>query len=158
MARPERSRLDVWKQFLRAHRRLLGALGAELEQERGLPIGWYEVLLQLENAPDRRLRMGDLADAVLRSRSGLTRVVDRMVDAGFVCREPSPSDGRVLYAGLTPEGRATLRRAAPTHLRGIDEHFASVLTDEEVKVMGRALRRVIDALEETPGEAPLNGR
>jgi DNA-binding MarR family transcriptional regulator len=133
-------------------------LGAELEQERGLPIGWYEVLLQLENAPDRRLRMGDLADAVLLSRSGLTRVVDRMVDAGLVAREPCASDGRVLYAGLTPEGRATLRRAAPTHLRGIDEHFASVLTDEEVEVMGRALGRVIDALEETPGEAPLNER
>src|SRR6267378_4445658 len=101
MARPERSRMEVWKQFLRAHRRLVAVLGAELEQERDLPIGWYEVLLQLENAPDRRLRMGDLAAAVLLSRSGLTRVVDRMVDAGLVRREPCGSDGRVLYASMT---------------------------------------------------------
>ena len=157
MARPESSRLEVWKQFLRAHRQLTDVLGAELERERGLPLGWYEVLLHLVNAPDNRLRMGDLADAVMLSPSGLTRLVDRMVDAGLVAREPCPSDRRVLYAQLTPAGRATLRRAAPTHLRGIDEHFASVLTDAEVAVMTRALGRVIDALN-CPDDDAVSGR
>src|SRR5438874_11330548 len=124
MARLERSRLEVWQQFLRAHRRVLGVLGDELEQERGLPLAWYEVLLHVERAPDRRLRMGDLADAVVLSPSGLTRLVDRMVDDGLMRREPCPSDRRSTYAVLTADGRSALRRAAPTHLRGIDEHFA----------------------------------
>ena len=158
MARPERSRLEVWKQFLRAHRQLTGVLGAELEQERGLPLGWYEVLLHLANAPDDRLRMGDLADAAMLSPSGLTRVVDRMVDAGLVDREPCSSDRRVLYAQLTSSGRATLRRAAPTHLRGIEEHFASVLTDEDVAVLGRVLGRVLDALNCEDGDDAVSGR
>ena len=152
MARPERSRLEVWQQFLRAHRRVLGVLGDELEQERGLPLAWYEVLLHLERAPGRRLRMGDLADAVVLSPSGLTRLVDRMVDDGLVRREPCPSDRRSTYAVLTADGRSALRRAAPTHLRGIDEHFARVLTDNEVDVLSRALGRVLDALDE-----PANG-
>src|SRR2546423_15275813 len=72
MARPERSRLEVWQQFLRAHQRVLGVLGDELEQERGLPLAWYEVLLHVGRAPDRRLRMGDLANAVVLSTSALT--------------------------------------------------------------------------------------
>src|SRR2546425_12849831 len=158
MARPERSRLEVWKQFLRAHRQLTGVLGAELEQERGLPLGWYEVLLHLANAPDNRLRMGDLADAAMLSPSGLTRLVDRMVDAGLVARAPCPSDPRVLSALLMPAGRATLRRAAPTHLRGIDEHFARMLTDEEVAVMTRAFGRVLDALNDEEVADGVSGR
>ena len=159
MARLERSRLEVWQQFLRAHRRVLGVLGDELEQERGLPLAWYEVLLHLERAPGRRLRMGDLADAVVLSPSGLTRLVDRMVDDGLVRREPCPSDRRSTHAVLTADGRSALRRAAPTHLRGIDEHFARVLTDDEVDVLSRALGRVLDALDEPasgpPRRAPL---
>jgi DNA-binding MarR family transcriptional regulator len=154
MARPERSRLEVWQQFLRAHQRVLGVLGDELEQERGLPLAWYEVLLHVERAPDRRLRMGDLADAVVLSPSGLTRLVDRMVDDGLVRREPCPSDRRSTYAVLTADGRSALRRAAPTHLRGIDEHFARLLTDDEVGVLSRALGRVLDALDEPASEPP----
>jgi len=153
MARLERSRLEVWQQFLRAHRRVLAVLGDELEQERGLPLAWYEVLLHVERAPDRRLRMGDLADAVVLSPSGLTRLVDRMVDDGLVRREPCPSDRRSTYAVLTGDGRSALRRAAPTHLRGIDEHFARLLTDDEVDVLSRALGRVLDALDE-PASGP----
>ena len=154
MARPERSRLEVWQQFLRAHQRVLGVLGDELEQERGLPLAWYEVLLHVERAPDRRLRMGDLADAVVLSPSGLTRLVDRMVDDGLVRREPCPSDRRSTYAVLTADGRSALRRAAPTHLRGIDEHFARLLTDDEVAALSRALGRVLDALDEPASEPP----
>jgi DNA-binding MarR family transcriptional regulator len=152
MARPERSRLEVWQQFLHAHQRVLAVLGDELEQERGLPLAWYEVLLHVERAPDRRLRMGDLADAVVLSPSGLTRLVDRMVDDGLVRREPCPSDRRSTYAVLTADGRSALRRAAPTHLRGIDEHFASLLTDDEVAALSRALGRVLDALDEPASE------
>ena len=152
MARPERSRLEVWQQFLRAHRQVLGVLGDELEQERGLPLAWYEVLLHVERAPDRRLRMSDLADAVVLSPSGLTRLVDRMVDDGLVRREPCPSDRRSTYAVLTADGRSALRRAAPTHLRGIDEHFARLLTDDEVGALSRALGRVLDSLDEPASE------
>jgi DNA-binding MarR family transcriptional regulator len=145
--RPHPAKLSVWRQFLVAHARVTGLLEDELRRERGLPLAWYDVLLQLSEAPDGRLRMQDLADSVLHSKSGLTRLFDRMEASGLVKREPCPFDRRGTFAVLTPEGRATLRRAAPPHLRGIEEHFTGLLTDEEAAVMETALTRVLAALE-----------
>ncbi|HVS43886.1 MAG TPA: helix-turn-helix domain-containing protein [Candidatus Dormibacteraeota bacterium] len=143
--RPDPERLAAWRLLLEAHAAVVDRLGRELEAECGLPLTWYDVLVQLASAPEGRLRMRDLARAVLLSRSGLTRLVDRMEASGMVCREAHPSDGRGAFAVLTPAGRAALRRAAPVHLRGIDAHFARHLSDADAAALCDALSRVVDA-------------
>lgn len=103
------------------------------------------MLVNLSEAAERSLRMRDLADRVLLSRSGLTRLVDRMAAKGLVSRRPDPDDRRGTLACLTDQGAATLHRAAPVHLRGIEEHFASHLRDDEVDVVREALDRAVSA-------------
>lgn len=134
--------LDAWRGFLRAHARVTRLLDAELTAECDLPLGTYEVLVHLHEAPGRRLRMTELADRVLLSRSGLTRLVDRMEREGLITRESCPSDLRGTNAVLTDAGYERLRAAAPTHLRGVREHLVDLLTPEEIRVLGDALGRV----------------
>jgi DNA-binding MarR family transcriptional regulator len=141
VSRPEPDRLAVWRAFLEAHAAITKMLEAELEQERELPLAWYDVLLQLHEA-DGRLRMSELADRLLLHRSSLTRLIDRMETAGLVTREGCPSDGRGSMAVVTREGREVMRRAAPVHLRGIQQHFAGYLTDSDVVAMHRALSKL----------------
>src|SRR5579862_1644472 len=117
MSSPNRARLAAWRAFLELHAALIEVLGGELERERRLPLAWYDVLVQLAEAPASRLRMQELARSVLISKSGLTRLVDRMVQAGYVERQPCPDDLRGSFAVLTPAGRDALREAAPVHLR-----------------------------------------
>jgi DNA-binding MarR family transcriptional regulator len=121
----------------------MAVLGEELE-EIGLPIGFYDVLVQLTEA-ERGLRMAELARRVLLSKSGLTRLVDRMAGQGLVRRRPSPEDGRGFYVVVTNRGRSALRRASPDHLRGVVSHFTSLLTADELPVITRAMNRVADA-------------
>jgi DNA-binding MarR family transcriptional regulator len=134
--------LDAWRAFLRAQAELIRTLDRELEAEQGLPITFFDVLVQLTQAGGR-LRMSDLADAVLLSRSGVTRLVDRMVRDGLVRREQCPTDRRALYATLTPKGKRALAKARPVHLRGVAEHFARHLSDEEAKTLTAALGRMV---------------
>ena len=134
--------LAAWRGFLRAHAALVRALDRELEQEHGLPLTHYEVLLHLDNAPDRRLRMSDLAETVLLSQSGVTRLVDRLERAGLVVRRPCTNDGRVLYAVLTDDGRARLAEARPTHLAGVRERFLSRFDDRELDELAAAWERI----------------
>ena len=143
--RPDPARLLAWRRLLQVHARLVEGLGAELEAEVGVPLTWYDVLLNLHEAPDHELRMNDLAAAVLLSRSGLTRLVDRMVAAGYVERRVCPEDRRGALAVLTDAGEATLRRAAPVHLRGVEERFTGLLRDDEVPVLQEVLDRVLAA-------------
>lgn len=137
--------LAAWRSFLRAHARIVGRLSAELEQETGLPLNWYEVLLYLYEAPGGRLRMHELADSLLLSRSAATRFVDRMEAAGLVRREPCDHDGRGTNVTMTEEGRRRFRAAAPVHLRGIAEHFASHLGGEEAEALARVMERLAEA-------------
>lgn len=134
---------EAWRTFLMAHGAVVRKLEHELAEETGLPLGWYEVLLHLSWAPDRRLRMQELAGSILLTPSGLTRVVDRMEAEGLVRREPCPHDRRVSYATLTEQGRNRLRKASPVHLRGVEEHFARHLTDREADVLCKALGKVL---------------
>jgi DNA-binding MarR family transcriptional regulator len=99
------------------------------------------VLVQLAQAPGRRLRMAELADAVVLSRSGLTRLVDRLQAEGLVRREPSPDDARGTYTVLTRQGMARLRAAAPVHLAGIQKHWLAHFTDQELRRLGELLAR-----------------
>lgn len=137
------TRLLAWRRFLEAHAYVLAILEQELESEEGLPLAWYDVLVHLSEADDRRLRMQDLADAVLLSKSGLSRLVDRMADAGLVRREACEADRRGTFAVLTDAGWERLRATAATHVRGVDQHFASLLTDSEAQVMATALDRIV---------------
>ena len=142
-------RLAVWASFLRAHTVVMAKLERELQDERDLPLAWYDVLYQLTRHGGE-LRMQELARSVLLSKSGLTRLVDRMEDAELVQRRSCPSDRRGTYVGLTGDGRDTLRRAAPIHLRGIGEHFLDRLDDADIAALRIGLDKVLDAGDE-PG-------
>jgi DNA-binding MarR family transcriptional regulator len=143
--RPGDWRVAVWRQFLHAHAVVVRELEKDLSADAGMPLGWYDVLLQLAEAPGRRLRMAELADRVLLSRSGLTRLVDRLVADGLVCREPSPDDARGTYTVLLPAGIERLRKAVPGHLASVHEHFVSCFTDDQLHELGALLERVVPA-------------
>ena len=123
----------AWRGFLRAHATVVRALEADLQAEHELPLASYDVLVQLSESPDRRLRMTELADRVLLSRSGLTRLADRLEREGLLTREPCPSDARGTLAVLTDAGLDRLRQAWPTHLRGVRQQVLDRLTPEEVE-------------------------
>jgi DNA-binding MarR family transcriptional regulator len=135
-------RVGVWRSFLRAHASVMRDLERELLAATGMPLGWYDVLLQLAEAPDRRLRMAELADRVLLSRSGLTRLIDRLQAEGLVRREPSPDDARGTFTVLTADGLNRLRHAAPVHLAGIREHWLVHFSDDELRQLAGFLSRL----------------
>jgi DNA-binding MarR family transcriptional regulator len=135
-------RVSVWRTFLRGHAAVLGELERELLAEAGMPLTWYDVLLQLAESRHRRLRMAELADRVLLSRSGLTRLIDRLQSEGLVRREPSPDDARGTFTVLTAEGMARLRAAAPVHLAGIRKYWLAHFSDDELRGLGLMLARL----------------
>jgi DNA-binding MarR family transcriptional regulator len=134
--------LGAWRGLLRTHATLVKRLDAELEAAHGLPLTSYEVLLHLADAPERKMRMCDVADSVLLSRSGLTRLVDRLERDGLVARVSCADDARGAYAQLTDEGMAKLVEARGTHLDGIREHFLSHFSGDELEFLGSAWTRV----------------
>lgn len=142
--RPNPTALASWRVFLRAHAVITRRLEAELLEEHDLPLASYDVLVQLVDAPGRRLRMTELASAVLLSRSGLSRLVDRLQREGLVMREPAPEDGRGMYAVLQPAGLERLRHAAPTHLRGVAEHMTGKFSNAELDALRALLERLCD--------------
>jgi DNA-binding MarR family transcriptional regulator len=137
----------VWSLFLRTYAAVVRRLDQELVQATGLPLSWYDVLLELNAVPGRRLRMRELGDRVVLSRSRVSRVVDELAAKGLVEREPDPADGRGAYAVLTDAGRGALRSSAPVYLAGIDEHFARHLTARQRAAMHAGLHRVLTAQE-----------
>lgn len=143
----------AWRAFLTAHARVTEILEAELQDERQLPLAWYDVLVQLQEAPRNRLRMSELASRVLLSKSGLTRLVDRMCKAGLVERSFDEMDRRGRWVSLCGQGLETLRSAAPVHLRGVAEHFTSHLSAEEAALIAEVLNRIVDASEAKRGGA-----
>ncbi len=134
----------MWRLFLRAHAQVMRKLEADLIREHSLPLASYDVLVQLVEAPGYKLRMTELADRVLLSRSGLTRLVDRLQREGLVDREACESDARGLFACLTEAGLTRLREASPTHLRGIEEYAIGRLTPEQLHALADALGRLAD--------------
>jgi DNA-binding MarR family transcriptional regulator len=140
--------LVVWRTLLRAQVQISRCLQTDLLVEHDLALGSYDVLLHLGDAPDGRLRMNDLADRVLLSRSGLTRLVDRLQREGLVERESCASDARGLFAVLTPAGRARLAEATPTYQRGVRDHVLKKLSGDE---LGR-LSGILDKLTGAPAQ------
>jgi len=135
-------RLGAWRAFLRAHAQVVRALEQELQAEQGMALTDYDVLVQLAAADGHRLRMSELADRLLLSRSGVTRLVDRLVGDGLVERVTCDDDRRGQWASLTPSGFDRLRRASPTHLRGVAEHFVDRLNDAELADLERTLTQL----------------
>jgi DNA-binding MarR family transcriptional regulator len=136
--------LSVWRTFLRAHAQVTRRLEQDLLAEHDLPLASYDVLVQLSEAPGRSLRMTELAERVLLSRSGLTRLVDRLVRDGLVQRQACPSDARGTLAVLTDAGAGKLAQAWPTHLRGVVDTVVGRLSGEELQTLGALLGRLVD--------------
>lgn len=136
------AQMTAWRTFLRAHAVVTRRLEAELVAEHDLPLASYDVLVQLSEAPDGRLRMTELADRVLLSRSGLTRLVDRLVRDGLVERQACAEDARGMLAVLTPAGLDRLRRAWPTHLRGV-AGYLDRLSSDEVQMLAALLVKLV---------------
>ncbi len=132
-------RLDAWRAFLEAHARVSRRLDDELRAEHGLSLAEYDALLQLARAPGRRLRMNILADRVILSRSGVTRLIDRLEADGLVGRVACSSDARGAEAVLTQTGIHRLRAASRTHLRGIEHHFLAVVGKDDLVAISRSL-------------------
>ena len=141
--------LDAWKGFLRGHAAITRALNAELTATHGLTLNDYEVLLVLAHAPERRLRRVDLAQRLLLTASGITRLLEGLERAGFVRRAACDSDGRVVYAELTEEGHEQLRAAARSHLDGVHRLFGERFSDDELATLAELLGRL-------PGSAPVS--
>jgi DNA-binding MarR family transcriptional regulator len=134
--------LLVWRTMLRAQARISRRVQADLLARHDLPLGSYEVLMHLGEAG--RLRMNDLADRVLLSRSGLTRLVDRLEREGLVTRQTCPSDARGLYAALTAAGRARLDEATPTYRQGVRDYLLSRLDEPDLRGLQEILAKLAD--------------
>jgi DNA-binding MarR family transcriptional regulator len=140
---------QTWGALVRVHSALVPRLDRELQEAHGLPLTWYDVLLELSAAPDDRLTMGELGAVATVSRTRVSRVVDELVQAGLVRREVNPDDGRSAYAALTTAGRQALRKAAPTYTGAVRREFADHLTRTEQDVLARALGKVLAAARST---------
>ncbi|HEY7331686.1 MAG TPA: MarR family transcriptional regulator [Candidatus Limnocylindria bacterium] len=152
---PDDPRLDAWRTFLFAHAQVRRQLERELQAEQEMSLGEYEVLLFLAYSDERRLRMSELADRMVLSRSGATRLVDRLETAGFVERVSCDTDRRGQWAQLTRAGYERLRAASPTHLRGIAEHFLDRIPADELAALRGTLERV--ATDPIPWRRPPRG-
>jgi DNA-binding MarR family transcriptional regulator len=140
-------RNSVWRLFITANVKLLDRIGEKFAQA-GLPsMDWYDVLLMLKEAPEHHLRLSELAEKALLSRSNLTHLIDRMEKAELLYRKRCPKDRRGTYAVLTETGLAMQQNMWAIYSEGIADYFGSQLDDEELKVMQRALKRMLAAAE-----------
>lgn len=145
---------EAWPLFLRTYARLIELLESELQEKAGLPLTWFEVLLQLEDAEAGRRPMRDLADSLLLSKSGITRLIDRMSDAGLIERTACEEDRRVVYASITGKGREEYKKAAPAAFRGIEENFSGVMSSSELMAFRTTLEKLLsNAGSESPTRA-----
>jgi DNA-binding MarR family transcriptional regulator len=141
LSSPSSDRLRAWRLYFESALALTDVLDAELERDAGIRLRWYDVLVKLEETPDG-LRMNELAERILYSKSGFTRVVDRMEEAGLVRRVRSENDRRSILVVLTDEGRSTMERARRHHRQGIEQHFSRHLADADIKALSRALEKI----------------
>lgn len=141
----------AWAALLRCQAALVPRLSERVQARAGIPLSWYDVLLELASAPGGRLRIQQLGERVVLSRSRVSRIVDEMERAGLVRREADAQDGRASLAVASDEGRAAFRRARPVYLDAIEELFASHLTTTEQELVADALTRVVtDAATHPP--------
>lgn len=139
--------LAAWRAFITAHATLIDFINRRMLEADVIPLHWYDVLIEVYEAPERRLRLSELARKVVLSKSGLTRLVDKLVEAGLLERQSSPEDGRGAYAVLTDTGLEVMRKAWPVYAQGIHDYFAQHLSADETHIMTQALGRMLAATE-----------
>ena len=137
--------IAAWRALLLAQSRAVRAIERDLDACGTITLGWYDVLLELNAAPDRRMRMQELALRAVLSRTRVSRVVTELEDAGLVERLADPADGRATLAAITKAGRTALKQAVPVYLQGIHEHFTRHLSISQQRAIADGLQRVIDA-------------
>jgi DNA-binding MarR family transcriptional regulator len=136
----------AWRAFLQASAQLIQELDSELQHEAGLPLAYYQTLAMLSEAPDRTLRMSELAVRTWSSRSRLSHAVDRLEERGWVRRMSCPSDRRGSFAQLTDEGYAVLVAAAPSHVASVRRHVFDLFSPDDVTTLERISRTIADSL------------
>jgi DNA-binding MarR family transcriptional regulator len=141
LSSPSPERLRAWRLYFESALALIDILDAELERDAGMPLRWYDALVHLEETPDG-LRMNELAERILYSKSGFTRVVDRLEEAGLVQRVRPENDRRAILVVLTDEGRTAMERARSHHRHAIEQHFSCHLSDTHIKTLTRALEKL----------------
>ena len=141
LSSPSPEQLRCWRLFMESSLVLVDVLDTELRDTAGIPQRWYDVLVHLEESPDG-IPMTELADQILYSKSGFTRVIDRMAEAGLVSRVRPPNDRRSILVVLTDKGTQTMERARRHHRDGIDRHFSQHLTDTDTGALTRALEKI----------------
>ena len=142
---PDDPAVDAWRGLLVAHSRLVPAVEADLRAAGQVPLSWYDVLLELNAAPDRRLRMSELGQRTVLSRTRVSRVVDELAAAGLAERQPDQADGRSSFAALTPAGREALRRAWPAYRHAIHRQLTARLTPRQCRDLATLLGQLIAA-------------
>jgi MarR family 2-MHQ and catechol resistance regulon transcriptional repressor len=143
LAQIDDERLRLMGLLVRSHRRLSFVLAQELERAVGIPMVWFDVLIHIGGAPEGRLTMSRLSSDVALTTGGVTRLVDRMVDAGLVARQNCPSDRRSVHVVLTASGQSTLQRAIVAHMEGIDRHLMAPLDDSDRSALSVALAKLL---------------
>jgi DNA-binding MarR family transcriptional regulator len=138
---------QAWRAFVAGSQMLMHQLGRELQRDHGLTHNDYEILVRLSESPELRMRMTDLAEQCLLSKSRLSHQITRMEEAGLVARAVCPSDRRGAFAVLTDEGMRRLEKAAPSHVEGVRDHFIDRLSNDELATLGAAFRRIADRLQ-----------
>ena len=141
LSSPSPERLHAWRLYFESALALIDVLDSALERDAGIPLRLYDVLIHLEDSPEG-LRMNDLAQRILYSKSGLTRVVDRLEDADLVRRVRPENDRRSIFVVLTDDGRAMIDRARRHHRHAIEQHFSEHLSDTDIKALTRALEKL----------------
>ena len=149
--------VSAWAALLRSHAALVPAIDRDLQHAVGLPLGWYDVLLELAAAPKRRLTMSELGERAVLSRTRISRIVDELVAAGLVCREDNPGDRRSAYAVLTDAGHARYREAAPRYLDAIEQRFAASLSDAQLRAIAGGLNRALSHTDVELSRPPRGG-
>ena len=139
--------LAAWRNFLTAHATLIDLIDRELVAAQRVPLHWYDVLIELMEAPDNRLRLHELAQKVVLSRSGLTRLLDKLENAGLLYRQAAASDRRGAFAVLTETGKEMVRHTWPVYAQGIARYFAVHMNEEEARVVRDVFSRVLQAAQ-----------
>lgn len=157
MKRLQEEELALWRSFVRLHAGVIRRIERDLAEDRLIPLTWYDVLVALYQAPNHRLKMGELKERTVLTASGITRLVERLEEQGLVRRERTEEDRRSMYAVLTREGKRAFLKAWPTYERGIASYFASILGDEEKRVIRAAFERILKA-HDASGTAEVSPR
>ena len=139
--------LAAWRNFITAHANLIDLIDRELTIADRLPLHWYDVLIELVEAPENRLRLSELAHKVVLSRSGLTRLVDKLEIAGYLRRQAAPDDRRGAFAVLTDKGKDAVRKSWPVYTKGISKYFASNISQAEARTLRDVFARILEALQ-----------